>query len=195
MNNNKINYLDENDNSISYAQGDMCNAYADGSVGILSSGLIWLFTSISAFQYGDAKAIWVLLVGGMLIHPISTLVSRSLGLNGVHSAKNYFGKAAMEGTVFMLMCIPLAFGLSLIHKEWFFQGMLMIIGGRYLTFSTIYGKKIYWFLGGILGISAFLLFKFNAPVLTSALTGSCVEIAFGIFMLINFRKRQLNQEL
>ncbi len=195
MNNNTINHSDENNNSISHAQADMCNAYADGSVGILSSGLIWLITSIAAFHYGDAKAVWVLLVGGTLIHPIGILVSKSLGLRGVHSAKNYFGKSAMEGTVFMLMCIPLAFALSLIHKEWFFLGMLMIIGGRYLTLSTIYGKIIYWILGGVLGISAFILFKSNAPVLTSVLTGSCIEITFGIFMLINFRKRQINQKV
>jgi hypothetical protein len=195
MTKNTINHPIESNDSISHAQFDMCKAYANGSVGILSSGFIWLLTSIVIFLYGDKKAVWALLVGGMFIHPLSILFSKLLGLRGAHEKDNYLGKLTMEGTVFMLMCIPLAFGLSLLHTEWFFQGMLMIIGGRYLTFSTIYGKKSYWILGSVLGISAFLLCINNANVLTSALTGSCIEIFFGIFMLINFRKKQFNQEV
>jgi hypothetical protein len=195
MDKNMINHPNESNDSISHAQADMCKAYANGSAGILSSGLVWLLASIVVFQYGDKKAVWALLIGGMFIHPLSILLSKLLGLQGAHAANNYFGRLAMEGTVFMLMCIPLAFGLSLLHTEWFFQGMLMIIGGRYLTFSSIYGKKSYWILGAVLGVSAVLLYMINAKVLSSVLTGCCIEIVFGIFMLINFRKQQLNQQV
>lgn len=43
-----------------------------------------------------------------------------------------------------------------------FQEMLMIIGGRYLTFASMFGMRIYWILGAILGLSAYILFKLQA---------------------------------
>jgi hypothetical protein len=190
-----VNHPNKTHDSISHAQLDMCKAYADGSVGILSSGSVWFISSAVAFQFGEQKAVWALLIGGMFIFPLSILLSKLLGLPGGHDKNNYFGKSAMEGTIFMLMCIPLAFGLSLLRTEWFFQGMLMIIGGRYLTFSTFYGKKIYWILGSTLGIAAVLLFITYANALTSALTGSCIELLFGFFMFINFRRKKSTQEV
>ena len=91
----------------------------------------------------------------------------------------------------MLMCLPIAFGLSLQRSEWFFQAMLLIIGGRYLTFASIYGNRLYWVLGAVLGIAAYLLFGFEVKSSGSAMTGSLIEITFGLFMLINFRRRNL----
>ena len=35
--------------------------------------------------------------------------------------------------------------------------MLLIIGGRYLTFSSIYGIRLYWILGAVLGVRLALL--------------------------------------
>lgn len=170
------------------AQTDMCQSYANGSVGIVVSGIIWLIAAIIVAQLSPKHGIWALLFGGMLIFPLSMVLGKLLGVSGTHTKGNPLANLAMEGTILMLMCIPLAVGLSIEHPSWFFQGMLLIIGGRYLTFSTIYGKKIYWILGGILGIAAFLLFRFNAAPFNSALTGSMIEIIFGIFMYARFRK-------
>ena len=50
-----------------------------------------------------------------------------------NSIERSLGNLAMEGTIFMIMCLPLALGLSLQHAECFFQGMLLIIVGSYLT--------------------------------------------------------------
>ena len=133
---------------------------------------------------------WTLLIGGVFIHPLSILLSKTVGLRGKHAKDNPLGKLAMEGTIFMLMCLPLAFGLSLQKTDWFFQGMLLIIGGRYLTFSSIYGNKLYWVLGAIIGIAAYFLFSFKIQSSFSALTGSLIEISFGFIMIILFRRRK-----
>ena len=111
-----------------------------------------------------------------------------MGVSGTHTKNNPLGRLGMEGTFFMLMCIPLAYGLSLQRVEWFFQGMLMIIGGRYLTFNTIYGNRLFWILGGILGIAAYSLFSFNAQSYISALTGAGIEIFFGLFLYFNAKR-------
>jgi hypothetical protein len=182
--NDQINRID----TISVAQADMCKAYANGSVGIVSSGLIWLVSAIVAYQFSAKQGIWTLLIGGIFIFPLSVLLSKAIGLSGTHIKGNPLGKLAMEGTIFMLMCLPLALGLSLQHTEWFFQGMLLIIGGRYLTFASIYGNRFFWVLGAILGIAAYLLFSVKAQPFISALTGSIIEITFGSFMFISFRR-------
>lgn len=174
--------------TIETAQADMRKSYANGTIGILASGNIWLIAAIVTAQLSVKHGIWALLIGGMFIHPVSVVVGKFFGVSGTHQKGNPLGLLAMETTIFMLMCIPLAFLLSIQHTEWFFQGMLMIIGGRYLIFKSIYGIKSYWILGTILALAAFTLFSFKAPSLISAITGSLIEISFGIYMLISYRK-------
>lgn len=177
--------------TFSQAQSDMRKGYANGSIGILVSGIIWLISATVAFQYSAKQAIWTLLIGGMFIHPVGVLLSKIIGLKGSHTKGNPLGNLAMEGTIFMIMCLPIAFGLSLQHAEWFFQGMLLIIGGRYLTFASIYGNRLYWVLGAALGVAAYLLFFFKVQSFGSLLTGSFIEISFGLLMFFFFRRENL----
>lgn len=189
MENKKNNQVNKTE-TINLAQKDMTMSYANGAIGMLVSGLIWLTSAIVSFQFSDKHAVWTLLIGGMFIHPLSIVICKLMKLSGAHKKGNSLGNLALEGTLFMIMCLPLAFGLSLQHTEWFFQGMLLIIGGRYLTFASIYGNRIYWIVGAILGLSAYMLFSFKIQSFGSALTGSLIEIVFGIFILISFRKKQ-----
>ena len=183
--------INMNDTLVQF-QTDMRRGYANGSIGIIVSGLTWLISAIVTYQYSASQAVWTLLIGGVIIHPVSVLLYKTIGLSGNHTKGNPLGNLGMEGTVFMIMCLPIAFGLSLQHTQWFFQGMLLIIGGRYLTFSSIYGIKLYWILGAILGIAAYLLFKNNVQSFGTLLTGALIEILFGLFMFISFRRNNKN---
>jgi len=182
--NDQMNEID----TFKQAQIDMCRGYANGSIGIIVSGLIWLVSATISYQYSAKQSIWTLLIGGMFIYPLGILLSKVMGLNGTHTKGNPLGNLAMEGTIFMIMCLPIAFGLSLQHAEWFFQGMLLIIGGRYLTFASIYGLKLYWILGAALGMAAYLLFYFKVQSFGSLLTGSLIEISIGLLMFFSFRR-------
>jgi uncharacterized membrane protein (UPF0136 family) len=88
----------------------------------------------------------------------------------------------------MIMCIPLAYGLSLQRSEWFFQGMLLIIGGRYLTFASVYGLRSFWILGALLGLAAMALFMTRSGPVPSAFAGGIIELVFGIFMFFQFKR-------
>ncbi len=182
-----------NTDTFTTAQTDMCKGYANGSIGIIVSGLIWLISAMICHQYSAKQAVWTLLIGGMFIHPVGMLICKVIGLRGTHTKGNPLGNLAMEGTLFMILCLPLAFGLSLQHAEWFFQGMLLIIGGRYLTFSSIYGLKLYWMLGAVLGVAAYLLFYFKVQSFGSLLTGSFIEISFGLSLFFAFRRENLKR--
>ncbi|MBW8242613.1 hypothetical protein K1F50_07355 [Muricauda oceani] len=174
--------------SISAAQADLRKGYADGSLGVLVSGTVWMTAALVALSVTSQIAVWTLFFGGMLIHPLGLLLAKLIGVPASHSPKNTLGKLALEGTIFMLMCIPLALLLSLQNHAWFFQGMLLIIGGRYLTFTTLYGIKTYWILGGLLGAASFMLFVLKASPAISALSGSIIEIGFGIYLFLSYRK-------
>lgn len=177
-------------NNFENSQQDMRTAYGFGSTGILSSGLVWLASAIAVNQFGVNTGIWTLIIGGMMIFPLSVLIAKLAGIRGSHDSNNPLGKSAMEGTVWMIMCIPLAFGLSLVKPEWFYQGMLLIIGGRYLTFTSLYGLKVYWLLGGMLAATATLLFVFQAGAFYSALSGGIIEVVLGAFLFVKFKKRR-----
>lgn len=173
--------------TLQQAQHDMRAGYSHGYSGVVVSGLVWGVAGLAAIYFSPQQAVWTLLIGGMFIHPLGIVFNKILGTSGSHNSTNPLGKLAMEGTVFMLMCLPLAYGLSLQKVEWFFQGMLLIIGGRYLTFATLFGTRSFWVLGGLLGIAAYGLFKFNSPAHISALVGSGIELLFGISMLAKVR--------
>jgi len=99
------------------AQTEMCNSYANGSIGVIISGTIWLTSAFIANYYSPKKAIWTFFIGGMFIYPLSTLLGKLFGLRRTHTEGNQLGNLAMEGTIWMIMCLPLAFGLSLQQTE------------------------------------------------------------------------------
>jgi hypothetical protein len=180
-------------NNLQDAQSDMRNGYGYGSIGVFVSGLVWLISSFIANSHSSQSAIWTLIIGGVLIFPLATLIGKLIGIKGGHNRNNPLGKLAMEGTIWMIMCIPLAYGLSFNKAEWFFQGMLMIIAGRYLTFASIYGIRLYWVLGASLGLAAYTLFKMEAGVFFSTLIGGLIEITFGIAIYGLYRYERKNE--
>ncbi|AUD07626.1 hypothetical protein CWM47_37135 [Spirosoma pollinicola] len=168
--------------SITAAQTNLRSTYRNGATGVLVSGIVWLTAAGVIYYFSTKQGIWALLVGGALIHPISTLINKMMGLKATTNQDNPLTGLAMEGTIWMLMTIPIAYGLSLLRPEWFFQGMLLIIGGRYLTFRTLYGNNLFWLLGGLLGLSAYGLFTSNMPSLVTTLTGGFIEVCFGLIL-------------
>lgn len=177
--------------TIKEAQLDMRVAYSNGYSGVIVSGMVWLVAGLVAIYGSPRQAIWTLLIGGVFIHPLGIVLNKVLGASGAHAPNNPLGRLAMEGTIFMIMCLPLAYGLSFQKAEWFFQGMLLIIGGRYLTFATLFGTRLFWVLGMGLGTAAFLLFTLQSPAHISILTGSAIEVTFGLFMLATTRQKTL----
>jgi hypothetical protein len=169
-------------------QQDMRRGYLDGATGIITSGLIWLAAGLVALFIDPQRAIWTLFIGAAFIVPIGNLLDRLLGAPGRHSAGNPLAPLALETTVFMLMCLPLAYGLSRYRIEWFFPAVMMIIGGRYLVFATVYGNRFYWLLGAVLGLGAWLALGLGLPPHAAALIGSGIELVLGLVLLATRRR-------
>ena len=164
-------------------QQDMRRGYIWGATGIMTSGLVWLCAGLVAHFHHPRTSIWVLFIGASFIVPVSNLLDKLLGAAGKHSPGNRLAALALETTVFMLMCLPLAYGLAHFRIEWFYPAVMMIIGGRYLTFASIYGTRLYWLLGGLLGLGGFVGFSQGFPPHVSALLGAAIELTFGALLL------------
>ena len=164
--------------TVADAQLDMRTAYYDGAPGVLSSGLVWLTAGMVALTLSADRAVWTLLIGGMFIHPSAVLLNKVLGRSGKHNPSNPLASLAMASTFWMILCLVLAYGVSRMRIEWFFPAVLLIIGGRYMTFATLYGMRIYWVCGATLALAAYPLVVFGASPAIGALTGAGIEVAF-----------------
>lgn len=170
--------------TIADAQLDMRTAYYGGAPGVLCSGVVWLSAGVVALQLSAVQALWTLLIGGMFIHPAAVVLNKVLGRSGKHNPSNPFGSLAMASTFWMIMCLLLAYGVSMIRIEWFFPAALLIIGGRYMTFATVFGMRIYWPMGAALALAAYPLFVYGASPATGALAGGGIEVAFAVAIFL-----------
>lgn len=174
--------------NITQAQQDMRQGYLGGSPGVLASGLVWLTAGFVAWFSSPENSMLALFLGGMFIHPAGMTIAKALGRPGTHSSGNPLGTLALESTVLMLLCLPLAYAASWKDVSLFFPAMMIIIGGRYLLFSTIYGLRLYWVLGASLAGGGFLLVFWQAPLVAGAWTGAAVELVFAAFLFWQMRQ-------
>lgn len=174
--------------SITQAQQDMRYGYFGGGVGMFVSGSVWLVSGIIASIGYPDRAIWALLIGGAFIHPVSLLLIKLMGRPATFTPGNPLGALALEGTVWMILCLPLTYAISQTHPQWFYPAMLLVIGGRYLTFSTLYGLRTYWLCGALLVVAGWVLVTLKAPFVAGPFTGALIEIVLSPVLFMAGRK-------
>lgn len=170
---------------IDKAQNDMKTAYLDGGPGVLVSGVVWLTAGIIALYFSKQISFNVFFIGGMLIHPVGVLVTKLFNRSGKHQSDNPLAKLAFENTVILLLGIFIAYTIFQVQPNWLYPIMLIIIGGRYLTFQTVYGMKIYWMLGAILAIAGISTLISNQPFYLTPIIGGLLEIVIGVGIIWN----------
>lgn len=174
--------------TIEEAQTNMRHAYFGGAPGLASSAVMWLLAASVCIARDAHAGVVVLIFGGMLIHPLATLGSKFLGRPGAHARDNPLGPLALESTVILLLGVALAFVLSRFRVELFFPAMLIVIGGRYLTFQTLYGRRVYWLCGGVLAALGVLSAMRSLPLAVSIFGGALLEAAFAAVVLVQTRR-------
>lgn len=169
------------------AQRDMRHGYLDGAPGVLASSLVWLAAGAVALTRPADVSIATLFIGGMFIHPLGVLIAKALRRPGRHSHGNPMGALAIEVLFPMLLALPLVYAVSRLDITWFFPAMLLVIGGRYLSFATQYGMRVYWVLGAVLALAGFALFATRAPFAVGAFTGGGIELLFAAILFTGAR--------
>jgi hypothetical protein len=177
---------------LAQAQADMRWAYWHGAFGVLCSALAWAIAAGVAALGKPQHAVWALLIGGMFIFPLSMAMARLAGRAGMHEKANPLGRLALVSTFGLMFGCALALGVATQKLEWFFPTMLLVIGGRYLVFTKVYGLRIYWACGLALVAAGLVLgVVLVAPspelkaagLLLGAVTGAVIEALFGVLLL------------
>jgi hypothetical protein len=174
------------------AQLEMRDAYFGGAPGVVASAAAWTVAGGVALAVSEGAAVPTLFVCGAFIHPVGVLLSKALGRAGRHSRGNPMGVLALEGTIQFLLALLLAFVVSLHRIEWFFPAMLLLIGGRYLTFSSIYGDRTYWACGGALASAGVVLALMRPAPYASAFAGAAIEFVFACVLHAGERGRRVD---
>ena len=174
--------------SVADAQQDIRHAYFNGAPGMLASATAWFIAGLFAVYATPQHAVIALFVGGVCIHPVGVLLTKAFGRAGSHARGNPLGPLALESTGWLIFSLPLAFVVSRCNADWFFPAMLLIIGGRYLTFATLFGMRVFWVCGATLGAAAYLLVTLHAQMPIGAFTGAAIEAVFALIILAGVKR-------
>jgi hypothetical protein len=173
--------------AIAQAQHDMRFAYLGGGPGMLASSLVWLGAALVSALGAHMHGVWALLVGGMFIHPLGQLLARAMGRPARHAPGNALARLAMETTIWMVLAMLVCVGVAMMDSAMFYPAMLLVIGGRYFTFATIYGDRIYWLVGLLLAVAGWTLAASHAAAPLGGFAGAAIELVFGVVICARAR--------
>lgn len=165
------------------AQENMRFAYYGGGPGLFASGTAWVVAGLFGEFVSVQASVLALFLGGMFIHPIGIALSKLLKRPGKHEKGNPLAVLALESTFILFIGLFIAFSVVQVRAEFFYPIMLMVIGGRYLLFSTMYGMRIYWAIGGVLAVSGMLCLVLKTPFAFGAFVGGAIEIVSSVLVL------------
>jgi hypothetical protein len=129
------------------AQAELRFGYRSASVGQIYAGAVWLVSGATWIWVGTLPGVLVLVVGGFLIYPVTSLVCRLLGNPGSVSPANPLREASVTIPIVGALGIPVAGAAALYEIEWFFPAFMVVMGAHYLPFSHLYGMRIFLPLG------------------------------------------------
>ena len=172
--------------NVARAQEQMRHAYFGGAPGMLVSAMVWAAAGAVATGGAFTQAMWTLFVGGMAIHPLGLLLAKALGRPG-GARGNPLERLAFESTITMILALPLAWAVSTLRAEWFFPAMLLVIGGRYVVFASIYGLRLYWACGAVLVAAAYGAAVLRLAPAPAAFAGSAIEAVFALALFARMR--------
>ena len=132
------------------AQSEMRLVFRRGSVGQLFTGLVWLGSAALATVVDKRLAIVALLVGGMLIFPLTQVVFRWRGGRTSPSRQNPLPGFALQSVFAMGALYPLVYAAALHNLNWFYPAFMIVVGVHYVSFIFLYGMWEYGLLAGLL---------------------------------------------
>ncbi len=129
--------------TIDDAQAEVRAAFMNGSVGQFVSGAIWLVSAALSTFIGQPQGILALVLGGMLIFPLTQLTLKLMGKRGALSRENPLGSMPLQSVFAMVAMYPLIYAASRYNVNWFYPAFMIVVGAHYLWFIVLYGMWQY----------------------------------------------------
>lgn len=169
---------------IAAAQQDMRKAYAEGAPGVLVSGLVWIIAGYVWATAGVERGFVALFLGGLAIFPLSTLIARKMmGAPKIGEA-NALNRLGLECTFVLMAGILIGYVLLVRQPALAIPAVSVVMGARYFTFATVYGRMIFWPLAGaICAVGTVALLGLTLPLGNLAFYVGAIELLFGALLL------------
>ena len=135
---------------IDHAQRDVRVVYVGGFFGQLVSGVLWLTAAAVGTFSSPTAAIAILLLGGILIFPMTMVCLRLAGRPASLPAGHPMAGLATQIAFTVPLGLLVALAVTGYRLEWFFPAAMVIVGAHYLPFVFLYGMRLYAALAAIL---------------------------------------------
>lgn len=139
------------------AQREMREVYLGGSAGTLVSAVLWTVSSALSTWRSPKAGGWALVIGGMFIYPALQLVLKAMGRRASVRPENPLAALALQTAVIIPLCLPVVGAAALHRPEWFYPGVMVVVGAHYLPFVTLYGMRLWYALGIALLVAGLML--------------------------------------
>ncbi len=146
------------------AQRDVRTTFLGGFAGQLVSGTLWLTAAVLATWGTPTAAIAVLVLGGMLIFPLTQLTLRLMGRPAGLPSGHPMNGLAMQAAFVLPLHLPLVGAAALYRIEWFFPAFMIALGAHYLPFVFLYGMPHFAALAAFLVLAGLALALYGPPV-------------------------------
>ncbi len=169
---------------IRQAQQDVRLVYVGGFFGQLVSGALWLLAAAVGTFSSRTWAIAILLLGGILIFPLTMLCLRLAGRRASLPAGHPMAGLATQIAFTVPLGLLVALAVTGYRVDWFFPAAMVIVGAHYLPFVFLYGMRLYAALAGILAFGGVGLALWGpGPFSLGAWFTGLVLVAFAFLLL------------
>src|SRR6267378_2188869 len=164
---------------IQEAQREVRSVYIGGFWGQLVSSVIWLVSAALGTWVTPKASIRAIVIAGFFIFPLTQMLLRLSGRRASVSRENPFNSLGMQVAFVlpfsMLLLVPVGF----YNLNLFFPALMVLFVAHYLPFATLYGMRMFLFLGGILIAAGVVIAQyFLATFSLGAWVGGLVLFAF-----------------
>jgi hypothetical protein len=139
------------------AQREVRSVYIGGFWGQLVSSVIWLVSAAVGTWVTPKASILTIVIAGFFIFPLTRTMLRLSGRPTCVSKENSFHFLGMQVALVLPFSMLLLVPVGLYNLNLFFPALMVLLGAHYFPFATLYGMRMFLFLGGILIAAGYVI--------------------------------------
>ncbi len=161
------------------AQREVRTVYVGGFWGQLVSSVIWLASAVVGKWSTPKASILTVVIGGFFIFPLTQMLLSLSGSKKSVGKENSLNSLGMQIAFVLPISMLLLLPVGLYRLNWFFPGLLVLVGAHYLPFAFLYGMRVFLILAGVLiALGVVIALYFSGSFSLGAWSGGVVLFIF-----------------
>ncbi len=131
---------------IAQAKRDVRETFLGGFAGQLVSAVLWGTSAAACTWYSLHSGEVILVLGGVLIFPLTQLMLRSIGHAYALPKGHPMNALGIQVAFTLPLTLPVVLGIAALRPAWFYPAFMVVLGAHYLPFVFMYGM---WQFAGL----------------------------------------------